>query len=271
MVITNLKNTAELEKILQKSGLPYSEIEIIRKELLYFDEYYLTSTGVVTVFRQEFVKDPYIELERIPEVRLIAYPDSATLSEISAVFGNSNLPIITRASEKNLESIKALNFSELLNKKGEPTVLLPIHFIIPRPARTSNKNILPMTCADLAEIEELFKQQYSLRYRMVKLMHDACPDGCFVYRLRNKIAGVAFSRINRGELELYVRQLFVEENMRRCGIGKTLYDALFRYASKQNVHFAKANIRQETVPFHEKLLTPERIEGVEYYLMRGKR
>lgn len=124
-----------------------------------------------------------------------------------------------------------------------------------------------MSDADLPEITELFRREYSLRYRMVLLMFHECPEACFVYEKEGKILGVAFNKIDGDEL--YMRQLFVRENYRREGIGNALYENRLNFARELGLKKGRANIRAETQSFHKRYSARFSEDDAMYYIIRG--
>lgn len=267
MAVIDLKQGG-LEKTL--AGVDISEekrAEIIR-DINHYDEYYLTSLGrIVKIFRQEFVKDPYMKLGPIPELRLVLY-DSAIvsdeLSELLEVFDKENIPIITRRKEKVISP----DFNDISNYKNSATVLIPI--VIPLPQRVSEltTNIREMEQNDIDIIKDLFRNNYSLRYRFVDLLYKEGPQVCFVYEDKGKILGVTFNRIENDEL--FMRQIFVCEGYRGRGIGNALYKRVLGYARQRGVKAVKGNIRGESIGFHYKFYAKiDENKEMEYYITRG--
>lgn len=258
----NLKETG-MERALE--GLSNKDAASIRADLDYYDEYYLTKSGnFIKAFRQEFVKDPHMNLEPIPKLRLIAYQAGASLDELEQVFEVGNVPIITRVAK----GIALPGFNPILNNDGQPTLLIPIKINIP-PVYSSCQCpfIRQMSYVDLPEIPELFRTEYSLRYRMVRLMFNECPEACFVYERDSRILGVAFNKIEGNEL--YMRQLFVRDGYRGGGIGSAIHQERLSFARNVGIKKARANIRGEISPFHERYNPRVLEEEIEYYVTKG--
>jgi len=271
MPLIDLKERIDIESLLQEINLLPELAESIRNEIRYFDEYYLTSNvGLIKVFRQEFRKDPYMRLNSIPLFRLITYSDDVAVGDLEEIFNKDNMPIITRAKGTMTKQLRALGFDHIKNGYGShETKLLSIRFPIPKPTHQLkiNKNIRRMSKEDLVEIEELFKNEYSLKYKMVRMMYYDCPEVCFVYEEAGRIRGVAFNKVV--EDELYMRQIFVEEKFRGKEIGRLLYERRLDFARMHNLTAARGNIRMEARLFHE-LYNPIREEkNPEYYVIRS--
>ncbi len=266
MKITDLKQQ-DLEVVLSKVCFSIEEIKKINEDLVYFDEAYLTESGNIVVgFQQEFVHDPYMDLRPIQTVRLITYPEVVCIAELDEIFNLCNIPIITRANDKNIDAICDLGFRHIKNIEGENSVLIPIEI----PISTFDivgidENVRQMKECDLDQIEELLRREYSLRYRMVRMMFAECPEACFLYEDQDEILGLTFNRIN--DDFLYMRQIFVRSDNRKGGVGKNLYKKRLQFAKEAGLVYAKAHIREESWQFHAKYGAVIK-ENIEYYIMR---
>ncbi|HLC64975.1 MAG TPA: GNAT family N-acetyltransferase [Candidatus Nanoarchaeia archaeon] len=264
MSIINLKQ-GNLEQKLSGLGISSNDKEGIVRDVEYYDEYYyLTeSKKVVKGFRQEFVKDPYMSLSPIPEVLIIACDArSIEAGELEEVIETNRAPIITRVKiGTNLKG-----FTPIYNYAGNISVLLPLVLKVPlsMPAQ-NNPNVHQMGKGDLPEVIGLFRKQYSLRYKMVNLMWEECPEACFTYKKENRVVGVTFNKIAGNEF--YMRQIFVGEDSRGKGIGMALYEKRIQYAMKQGISIARANIREEAKKFHE-TFNAETKGSIECYMIR---
>lgn len=236
--------------------------ESIKREIDFYDEYYSIQNRIVKGFKQEFLKDPYMVLEPMPQIRLIAYDPNLDNQSLEEVFNLEDLPIITRTSTQ-------LNgFREIRNQSNDSSFLLPIQIDL------SSVNfeaptlglIDQMKKEDLPSIQELFRRQYSLRYRMVDLMFQDSPDTCFIFRVNNQILGVSFNQIRNNEL--YMRQLFVDENYRGQGIGEKLYLHRLNLAKQKGLKSASAHIRKEAIMMHSKFKAYQSQEEKERYIIR---
>lgn len=266
MTVIDLK-TSNLEQILVNEGISQDNRIKISKDVCYFDEFYLTSFGkIVNVFRQEFVKDPYMDLCAILKVRLIAYQSGIDLSDLKEIFNREDISIITRANRSNIGLFRDFGFREIKNIDGNLTTLIPIKFRIPAIESLEDESICLMSKENLDEIEELFRKEYSLRYRMVRIMYQDCPEACFVYKDKEKIIGVTFNKIDNNEL--YMRQIFVRENSRGGGVGRVLYNRRLDFARRLNLKFARANVRREAIELHRKYNPKMVEEDMEYYVVK---
>lgn len=263
MAIIELKE-GNLETKLAKLNITETEERQIKAESPHYDEYYYRreSDNFVKGFRQEFIGDPHMALDKIPEVRLIAYNPDTNLQELEGVFQKDTVPIITRVEK----GVVLSGFRPIHNREGDKTVLIPIEITIPSDiAYQVVPNIRNMDEIDLPKIEKMFRNQYSLRYRMVNLMWETCPNACFVYEKEGEVIGVTFNRIEGDEL--YMRQIFVREGHRKKGIGLALYEKNFEFASQCNLKSLRGYIRQETELFHARFY-PILGEDKEYYVIR---
>lgn len=263
MVLINLKDSIpNLE--LQRLGFNPITCDDTCAEIKYFEEYYIIKEQgqIIKGFRQEFVKDPYIDLLPLPQIRLLSIPASIESSDLELILGSSDLPVITRTFEKE----KMRGFEYLLNKRGEPTKLLKINIDLskwqPRPL---GPYVRLMLADDLDKVQELFRLQYSLRYRAVPLLWKDCPSACFVYEQNSEILGATFNKLE--ENSLYMRQIFVKEGFRDRGIGHQLYTARLSLATKMGLKKAYGHIRNESLLFHRHY-TQARGELVEYYVIK---
>ena len=227
-----------------------------------YDEYYSIENKVVKCFRQEFVKDPYMKLKPIPQIRLISFDQELNQSKLEKIFDLDNTPIITR-TKVDLEGFKNIESNLYLSSS-----LIPIQIDLSSlPNYPSCGFIHQMNEEDLSFIEELFRNQYSLRYKMVNPMFTECPEACFTFRLNNQILGVSFNQIK--DLELYMHQIFVDETHRGKHIGENLYQYRLNLARKISLKTASANIRKEVFPFHERFNAKEIEEKLnEKYVIR---
>ncbi len=260
MGVIDLKQGNLEEKI---AGL--ANREQILAEIGYFDEYYLApGERLIKIFRQEFNKDPHMDLPKMPEIRLVQYDAGTTANDLEEAFQKSDVPIITRLEER----IELPGFRPIRSPGGEESVLMNV--IVPIPVLAINthaEQVRPMQEKHIPKIINLFKEEYSLRYRMVEVMWNEFPEACFVYQEEGEIIGVSFNKI-QGD-ELYMRQIFVRESCRGKKVGSKLYSARLEYARQKGLKIAIAHIRGETWGFHHIKFSAEMEQTVEKYVIRG--
>ncbi len=264
MATINLKQE-DLEQVLIKTNVSPELEAVLRAEIQYYDEYYLIvpQQKIVKAFRQEFVKDPHIGLSSIPEIRLVNYDEGTPFSALEEIFALANLPIITRDQEKATLS----GFRPIYNRDGAETWLVAVAVPIPRVALNHfNPHVRPMAEENLRFISELFRKEYSLRYRLVETLWRACPPACFVYEQKGQIEGVSFNAVTGDELSM--RQLFVREGRRGRGIGKALYETRLEFARQSGLARAKAAVRWESLQFHQ-LFGAKKEDVIQKYVIRN--
>ena len=267
----NLKFSKNLESIVgQYSSKLASKI---KKEISHFDEYYLISGGfVVKIFHQEFERDPWIKLSPMKEIVLVSYSEELPFETLKTVLEKyCSRILITRCSQSMLKNFRDMGFEELKNRFGEPTLLVPIEIdvlnaVSSRKRKTSGK-VRKMKKTYLKNLEFLFKQEYSLRYRMVKMMYLECPEMCFVFEDKGDVLGAVFNKIEKGSL--YMRQIFVKKGFRNRGIGRSLMNTVLETAKKKGITKLIGKMRNEASYFYE-IYNPILIGEIEHYLIKQK-
>lgn len=262
MSLIDLKHGNPVAKITDLN-LDSSLSSSILAELPYYDEYYAIEgpNQFVKGYIQEFVKDPYMDLKPIKEFRLLSIPDQIPALDLEQVVHEYRLPIITRTKKKDCLH----RFEYILNTQGKPTRLRSIEINLSKwNFSAPDKHVRLMQADDIEELRELFRQQYSLRYRAVPQLYKSCPAACFVYEAGHQILGATFNKVE--EKALYMRQIFVREGYRDLGIGHKLYVARLSFAKNNGLEKAYGHIRLESLAFHSHYAQAG--PGREFYVIR---
>ncbi len=242
-----------------------SEFEKLTK---YFDESYLVGDkyqNFIGILTQELRNEPYMNID-LDEVDLITYQATGSLKDILDFMEQQyKRPQITRVQEDNLDIFFHRGWQHILNKDNSMAILRKIRRnILPDEVFEISPNIRKTEESDLIIIEELFRREYPLRYRMVQYLYDQDIMGNFVYVDDKEIVGVTFNE--RRKDYLYCRQIFVKKSKRNKSIGSKLNQFRLNFARENGLYVIFANIRGDAINFHLKQgveLTTEK----EYYLI----
>ncbi len=257
MKIVNLKSTRD-------RTLRYNELA------RYYDKAYLLESddtpafiGIVT---QELHNEPYMDLDE-DEVDLMHYQSPGSLEGVINFIGqHTTRPQIIRALEVNKGLFTSRGWKPIYNRDGSESILRKVRrYILPDELFEISPQIRLMEENDLPFIEELFRREYPLRYRMVQYLYDQDKEGNFVFEDKDGICGVTFTE--RRPEYLYCRQIFVKEAKRGQGIGTKLNQFRLAFARDNGLYVIFANIRGESEGFHLKQgveISTER----EFYLKR---
>ena len=235
----------------------------------YYDEaYLLESSNFIGILTQELHNEPYMNID-FDEVDLINYQTKKSIEDVIDFKEQYyKKPQNIRANEIHLDFFLQKGWQHIKNKDGTIAILRKIRRkILSDEVFEISSNMREMKENDLEKIEELFKKEYPLRYRVVKYLYDQDKKSNFVYENKDKIVGITFNE--RKKEYLYCRQIFVKKSQRNKGIGSKLNQFCLSYARDNGLDIIFANIRGDTVNFYLKQQAEISTEK-EFYLMKIK-
>lgn len=235
----------------------------------YYDEAYLIGDSrFVGILTQELHNEPYMAID-LDEVDIMNKEGEGPLGDLlDFTEQHYKRPQITRASESDVGLFLDRGWTYIPNKDGTVAMLRNVRRdISPIESFDVSSSIRPIRESDLGEIEELFRREYPLRYRMVRYLYDPDKESNFAYEGETGIEGVTFNQ--RMEDYLYCRQIFVRADKRYQRIGYKLNQFRLAHARDHGLFVIYANVRGDVIRFHEKQkVTP--LGDMEYYLIRNR-